>query len=443
MRAGEVAVEHRALIMPPKPCIWRCGERVLRMAGEARVDAPRATFGCALQPAARCSSALAQCRSMRSASVFTPRSARKLSNGPAIAPTAFCRKPSARATVAALVAPTTATPPTTSEWPFRYLVVECTTMSKPSSSGRWQYGLAKVLSATVRMPRALGERGDRVAGRPAAAADWSASRPRSACVSGVIAASSGAGSVRSTKREAQARRCAGAPVEQPERAAVEVVAGDRRGRRRRAARARWRSPPGRRRRRSLRAALQVGDAALEGAARRVVAAARSRSPCARPGSPGRRSRWRRSAASPRRCRVGRLAGVDGAGGEAPGGWPSVRRRSCRVVAAQVVEQVDAGDQAVGTRRRRRRWRPRRGRTPASSVVQAGRGRAASSSSAVIALAHRSREARRRRRATVEQQVALVDHADQPAARPAPAAARRRPARMRCEGGEQGVVGRRR
>jgi hypothetical protein len=31
---------------------------------------------------------------MRMARVFTPRRARKLSNGPAIAPTAFCRKPS-------------------------------------------------------------------------------------------------------------------------------------------------------------------------------------------------------------------------------------------------------------------------------------------------------------------------------------------------------------
>jgi hypothetical protein len=31
---------------------------------------------------------------MRMASVFTPRRARKLSNGPAIAPTEFCRKPS-------------------------------------------------------------------------------------------------------------------------------------------------------------------------------------------------------------------------------------------------------------------------------------------------------------------------------------------------------------
>jgi hypothetical protein len=50
--------------------------------------------------------------------------------------------------------PTTATPPITSEWPFMYLVVECTTMSMPSSSGRWLIGLAKVLSHTLRMPRA-------------------------------------------------------------------------------------------------------------------------------------------------------------------------------------------------------------------------------------------------------------------------------------------------
>ena len=36
-----------------------------------------------------------------------------------------------------------------SEWPLRYLVAECTTISKPSSSGRWIHGLAKVLSATA------------------------------------------------------------------------------------------------------------------------------------------------------------------------------------------------------------------------------------------------------------------------------------------------------
>ena len=33
-------------------------------------------------------------------------------------------------------------------WPFRYLVVECSTMSAPSSSGRWKNGVAKVLSTT-------------------------------------------------------------------------------------------------------------------------------------------------------------------------------------------------------------------------------------------------------------------------------------------------------
>ena len=36
--------------------------------------------------------------------------------------------------------------------PFRYLVVECSTMSAPSSSGRWKYGVANVLSTTSRAP---------------------------------------------------------------------------------------------------------------------------------------------------------------------------------------------------------------------------------------------------------------------------------------------------
>ena len=47
------------------------------------------------------------------------------------------------------VIPTAATPATTSEWPLRYLVAECTTTSKPRSSGRCRYGEAKVLSATL------------------------------------------------------------------------------------------------------------------------------------------------------------------------------------------------------------------------------------------------------------------------------------------------------
>ena len=45
-------------------------------------------------------------------------------------------------------------PPTTSEWPFRYLVVEWQTTSMPSASGRWKKGVAKVLSTTLTAPRA-------------------------------------------------------------------------------------------------------------------------------------------------------------------------------------------------------------------------------------------------------------------------------------------------
>src|SRR3954465_14819036 len=47
---------------------------------------------------------------------------------------------------------TTTAPPTTSEWPPTYLVVEWTTTSAPSASGCWRYGDANVLSTTSRAP---------------------------------------------------------------------------------------------------------------------------------------------------------------------------------------------------------------------------------------------------------------------------------------------------
>ena len=40
-------------------------------------------------------------------------------------------------------------PPTASECPPRYFVVECTTAAAPSSSGRWLTGVANVLSTTM------------------------------------------------------------------------------------------------------------------------------------------------------------------------------------------------------------------------------------------------------------------------------------------------------
>src|SRR5207253_8477884 len=47
----------------------------------------------------------------------------------------------------------TSAPATTSLWPLRYLVRLCATTSKPSSSGRWKNGVAKVLSQTETIPR--------------------------------------------------------------------------------------------------------------------------------------------------------------------------------------------------------------------------------------------------------------------------------------------------
>src|SRR2546422_448519 len=92
---------------------------------------------------------LASCCRIRSASVLVPRTASQQSNGPGTAPTAFCTKPirSARSSRFA-----TSIPPTMSLCPFRYLVVECSTTSAPSSSGRWKHGVAKVLSTTNRAP---------------------------------------------------------------------------------------------------------------------------------------------------------------------------------------------------------------------------------------------------------------------------------------------------
>ena len=82
---------------------------------------------------------------MRTESVFSPRRTSQESNGPGTAPSEFWRKRSCSASPSSDVA---AKPPTRSEWPPRYLVVECTTRSAPSSSGRCSAGDAKVLSTT-------------------------------------------------------------------------------------------------------------------------------------------------------------------------------------------------------------------------------------------------------------------------------------------------------
>ena len=89
----------------------------------------------------------ALCRSILSASVFVPRRTSHASNGPRIAPSAFCTNFSHSMSSSRVA---TTTPPTLSLWPLRYFVVLCTTRSAPNSIGRWMYGLAKVLSTTSR-----------------------------------------------------------------------------------------------------------------------------------------------------------------------------------------------------------------------------------------------------------------------------------------------------
>src|SRR6202034_537352 len=93
---------------------------------------------------------------MRECSVRTPRSVRKLSQGAPVTPMACAHH--ARLSCSSDVAEMTA-PPTTSLWPFRYLVVECMTMSAPSSSGRCHIGERKVLSTAV-SARSLADRAD-------------------------------------------------------------------------------------------------------------------------------------------------------------------------------------------------------------------------------------------------------------------------------------------
>ena len=116
--------------MPPKRRIWR---RATACPGSSERPG-YSTCETAEEPASRPAmrSALSQWRSMRTASVLTPRSVRKQSSGAGTAPSEFCRKRS-RSPIAASRVP--AKPPTTSEWPPMYFVVEWTTMSAPSSSG--------------------------------------------------------------------------------------------------------------------------------------------------------------------------------------------------------------------------------------------------------------------------------------------------------------------
>ena len=85
---------------------------------------------------------------MRTESVFRPRPVRYVSNGDGFAPTQPKKKRSCSWKPGTRESSPQTMPPTTSEWPPMYFVVECTTTSAPSSNGFCRYGEAKVLSTT-------------------------------------------------------------------------------------------------------------------------------------------------------------------------------------------------------------------------------------------------------------------------------------------------------
>ena len=155
----------------------------MTLATPARVSSHRATVR-----------AFSQCAFIRSARVFSPRLARKASNGPMIPPTEFCRN---LIRVARSGSAVTSTPPMMSEWPFRYLVAECITTSAPRLSGCWQKGVAKVLSTISSRPCALATF-DRAAMSASFISGLVGVSTHSILVLGVMAASTAAMSLRST-----------------------------------------------------------------------------------------------------------------------------------------------------------------------------------------------------------------------------------------------------
>ena len=91
------------------------------------------------------------CARMRRCSVRRPRWTRKQSNGPGHGADRVLHE--AHLLVELGVARRSTAPPTASECPPRYFVVECTTTSAPSSSGRWLAGVANVLSTATSASR--------------------------------------------------------------------------------------------------------------------------------------------------------------------------------------------------------------------------------------------------------------------------------------------------
>ena len=211
------------------------------------------------------------------------------------------RSGSARAARSSAV---TVAPPTTSEWPPRYLVVECTTAVAPSSSGRWTTGVAKVLSTTTVRPSARLDHGgdvDLVEQRVRRRLD--PDQPRLGTqrrAQGVEVASGRRG-----RRRGRSGRAPCRPAGRCRRRGRAAGSGGRRRRAPRSAGRAWRPSRWRRRRRGRPRARPGPARAPRGSG---SPSASSRSPRrTRPARAGRRSRSGGSAGSPSR-RWGRARG---------------------------------------------------------------------------------------------------------------------------------------
>jgi hypothetical protein len=133
--------------MPPKPrcCAARARGRVLGEPGV--VHRPHRRVGRELPRRAAA-------RSPRAARMRSVQRAQAAQRQPAVErragePSALAHQPSCSPAPASLA---TTAPPTTSLWPFTYLVVECTTRSAPSASGFCSAGDRNVLSTANKAP---------------------------------------------------------------------------------------------------------------------------------------------------------------------------------------------------------------------------------------------------------------------------------------------------
>ena len=310
---GDHAAE--AVHLPP-------GDGVLRVAGQARGRSP---WRRRMRPPAirRCAG-----RSRNGAACEGPGSsgrgaARKLSKGEAMAPTAFCRKVSFSATSALS--------------PDHQHAAHHVGVAVQVLGGGVHHEVEAVLQRALAVGRGEGVvRRDQARpcawpaprahpGRRGAAWGWWVSPPRSAGWRAVMAASTAATSDRFTKLKVSPCGAAAHLVEQAEAAAVEVVGGHHVGA---GVQHLQRRGDGGEARGEGEALASRSPGPRRSARRRSgwgCASGNTRSPCERPGSPGRRWRWRRSASSPRRSWGPATARRGWRGWRSGAGWRVLRR----------------------------------------------------------------------------------------------------------------------